>query len=169
MHFPSKYGLVVYLNAQTIDTLITDYRSLLTDLVAHNTTENSTEEILSEVRTRLYRSNIPWLMVFDNLEDHSILERFVPNGTQTRGHVLVTTRHQESNASSDGVLTLGCLDNDSAIELLRRSAGAHNIAGVTNISAAAELCQKLGGLPLALSMAAAYMRYEPYMLVFIQV
>ena len=154
--------MVVYLNAQTIDTLITDYRSLLTDLVANTINENSsTEEILSEVRTRLYRSNIPWLMVFDNLEDHSILERFVPNGAQTRGHVLVTTRHHaETNGSSDGVLTLGCLDNDSAIELLRRSAGAHNITGVTNISAAAELCQKLGGLPLALSMAAAYMRYE---------
>jgi len=162
--------LVVYLNAQTIDTLITDYRSLLTDLVANTINENSsTEEILSEVRTRLYRSNIPWLMVFDNLEDHSILERFVPNGTQTRGHVLVTTRHQESNGSSDGVLTLGCLDNDSAIELLRRSAGAQNIVGLSNASAAAELCQKLGGLPLALSMAAAYMRYEPYMLAFMQV
>ena len=139
--------------------------------MANTINENSsTEEILSEVRTRLYRSNIPWLMVFDNLEDHSILERFVPKGTQTRGHVLVTTRHHaETNGSSDGVLTLGCLDNDSAIELLRRSAGAQNIAGVTNISAAAELCQKLGGLPLALSMAAAYMRYEPYMLAFIQV
>ena len=164
-HFPSKYGLVVWLNAETVDTLITDYRQLLADLAPNNNLDSdmeksSTEEIIREVRTRLFRSNVPWLLIYDNLEDHSILERFVPRGAGTNGHVLVTTRQvdAQSGIDSNAVLSLGCLDTSEAIELLVRSAGEHNMEGASNANAAKELCEKLGSLPLALSIAAAYMR-----------
>ena len=159
-HFPQDYGLVVWVNAETVDTLITDYRQLLSDLAnVEPDMDKSSTEIVDEVRTRLFRSNVPWLLVFDNLEDHSLLERFIPRGAGTKGHVLVTTRHvdAESRVDSSGTLALGCLHATEAIELLRRSAGSHNIEG-PNLAAARVLCEKLGNLPLALSMAATYMR-----------
>lgn len=31
-NFPSQYGLVIWLNAETADTLVADYRSLLSDM-----------------------------------------------------------------------------------------------------------------------------------------
>ncbi|KAL9179929.1 hypothetical protein ACHAXT_007899 [Thalassiosira profunda] len=160
-YFPREYGLVVWLNAETVDTLVTDYRQLLADLANVDADlDESTEELLGEVKSRLFRSNVPWLLVFDNIEDHALLDKFVPRGAGTKGHVLVTTRHMEAEAGadSDGTLFLGCLDTSEAVELLRRSAGSHNMEGPSNTSAAEELCEKLGNLPLALSMASGYMR-----------
>jgi tetratricopeptide (TPR) repeat protein len=155
-HFPRDYGLVIWLNSETIDTLITDFRQLLSDLANTNTEiDKSSDEIVEEVRTRLFRSNVPWLIVFDNA-DRIAIDVFVPRGAGTKGHVLVTTRHVK--ADSSGTLILGCLRTSEAIELLRRSAGSTNMAGPSNSAAAKDLCEKLGNLPLALSMAAAYMR-----------
>lgn len=160
LHYPQDYGLVVWVNAETVDTLITDYRQLLSDLAnVEPDLDKSSTEIVDEVRTRLFRSNVPWLLVFDNIENHSLLERFIPRGAGMKGHVLVTTRHidAELRVDSSGMLALGCLQTTEAIELLRRSAGSHNMKG-SNLAAARVLCQKLGNLPLALSMAAIYMR-----------
>ena len=106
--------------------------------------KNSTEEIIGEVKSRLFRSNVPWLLIFDNLEDKTIIERFVPNGAGMKGHVLVTTRHAGVESGIDSVLSLKCLTNSEAIELLRRSAGEHNMEGATDIAAAEKLCEKLG-------------------------
>ncbi|KAL7542431.1 hypothetical protein ACHAXR_011824 [Thalassiosira sp. AJA248-18] len=157
-HFPSEYGLVVWLNAETFDTLVTDYRQLLADLANIDADmDKSTDEIVGEVISRLFRSNVPWLLVFDNIENHDLLNRFVPRGAGTKGHVLVTTRHREAESGVD-TLSLGCFHTSEAIELLRRSAGSHNMEGLSNAAAAEELCEKLGNLPLALSMAASYMR-----------
>ena len=64
----------------------------------------------------------------------------------------------ESGIDSSGTLSLGCLTLPDAIELLRRSAGSHNMEGLSNAAAAEELSERLGNLPLALSMASAYMR-----------
>ena len=64
----------MWLNAETVDTLVTDYRQLLADLANLDADmDKSIDEIVGEVRTRLFRSNVPWLLVFDNIEDHSLL------------------------------------------------------------------------------------------------
>jgi len=153
--------LVVWLNAETVDTLVTDYRQLLADLANIDADmDKNTDELVGEVKSRLFRSNVPWLLVSDNIENHDLLEKFVPRGAGTKGHVLVTTRHMEveSGIDSSGTLSLGCLTLPDAIELLRRSAGSHNMEGPSNAAAAEELSERLGNLPLALSMASAYMR-----------
>lgn len=167
-NFPAQYGLVIWLNSESADSLVADYRSLLSDMamevdvggVSDNADMNkSTDEIVGEVKTRLFRSRVPWLLVFDNLEDHRLLNDFVPRGAGFRGHVVVTTRHIETEAvDSHGTLILGCFDISESLELLRRSAGSHNIEGEKNTLAATELCKMMGNLPLALGMAAAYMR-----------
>lgn len=160
-HFPREYGFVIWLNAETVDTLVTDYRQLLSDLANIDAgMVKSADEIVEEVKTRMFRSNTPWLIVFDNIEDHCLIPRFIPRGAGTKGHVIVTTRHMEveSGIGSNGTLSLRCFETSDAIELLRRSAGTHNMVGPSNETAAEVLCEKLGNLPLALSMAAAYMR-----------
>lgn len=133
------------MNAETIDSLITDFRQLLADLANVDADmDKSSDEIVEEVRTRLFRSNVPWLIVFDNAESSSLeaLAHFVPRGAGTKGHVLVTTRHVI--ADSSGTLILGCLRTNEAIELLRRSAGSHNMDGSSNAAAAEVLSEKLG-------------------------
>ena len=200
-HFPRDYGLVVWLNAESAETLVADYRQLLMDLAQENASEvivaantlktsgttsstgatgptapsetedvdesrsnnaitQNNDEIIREVKTRLFRSQVPWLLVFDNLEDRSLLEIFVPRGAGRRGHILVTTRIFEMEWDLDqscGSLLLGCFNPDESVELLQRAAGANNTRGEANKDAAKDIARKLGHLPLALGMAAAYM------------
>eukprot|EP00529_Nitzschia_sp_RCC80_P007269 CAMPEP_0113493324 /NCGR_PEP_ID=MMETSP0014_2-20120614/28534_1 /TAXON_ID=2857 /ORGANISM="Nitzschia sp." /LENGTH=1368 /DNA_ID=CAMNT_0000387185 /DNA_START=104 /DNA_END=4210 /DNA_ORIENTATION=- /assembly_acc=CAM_ASM_000159 len=220
--FPSEYGLVVWLNAESAESLVADYRQLLMDLAqedaisgvtsngppvmlrssaskasssisspskrgggdnassssshgsgSHHRTSTSasessgggqdnTDEIIREVKTRLFRSQVPWLLVFDNLEDRTLLQQFTPRGAGTRGHILVTTRQYDmdyhADESASRTLLLGCFNPTESLELLKRSAGNENTAGETNLIAAKQICDRLGQLPLALGMAAAYMK-----------
>lgn len=144
-----------------------DFRQLLADFLVSDNHDSmdmtgmdkTTEDVVCEVKTRLFRSNIPWLLVFDNLEDIHLLERFLPHGAGAKGHVLITTRHVdvESGSEHSGSLILGCFTAKESLELLKRSAGSSNIEAPEDESAAKELSHRLGHLPLALGMAAAYM------------
>lgn len=58
---------------------------------------------------------------------------------------------------NSGSLLLGCFSPDESLELLRRAAGSRNMEGEANVAAAKQVCERLGNLPLALGMAAAYM------------
>lgn len=173
-HFPSSYGLVVWLNAESAETLVADYRQLLADLVADDTTNataasnkdnnntNNSNEVIGEVKTRLFRCQVPWLLVFDNLEDRKVLEKFVPRGATSgsKGYVLVTSRVVElESGSGPSSLVLGCLSPSESVEMLRRALlGSSLVEGSKEEAAAKEICEKLGHLPLALGMAAAYMQ-----------
>ena len=167
-YFPTEYGLVVWVNAETSDSLITDYRQLLADLASDNSESKmnivnmnkSSDDIIGEVKTRLFRSQVPWLLVLDNLEDRTLFEKFVPHGAGARGHVLITTRHVdlESNSEHLSGLLLGCFSTNESLELLRRSVGHQNPFSAEDETAATELANQLGNLPLALSVAGAYMR-----------
>ena len=73
---------------------------------------------MGEAKTRLFRSNVPWLLVFDNVEGDE-WRGFVPNGAGVGGcHVLATTRRayevEEAGSGEEecchGTLTLGCLN-----------------------------------------------------------
>ena len=177
--FPSSYGLVVWLNAESTDALVADYRQLLADLAdggvdanspagnnASNSKDNnnSTDEVIGEVKTRLFRCKTPWLLVFDNLEERKLLEKFVPRGAASgsKGHVLVTSRvvDMESDSGSSSII-LGCLSPLESVEMLRRALGRNsNSPGNSpkELSAASKIAERLGHLPLALGMAAAYMQ-----------
>ncbi|CAB9501885.1 NB-ARC domain [Seminavis robusta] len=163
-HFPTSYGLVIWLNAESAETLSADYRQLLADLADVDKDNNSNEEVIGEVKTRLFRCKVSWLLVFDNLEDRTLLERFVPRGATagSKGHVLVTSRVGEwDSGSSPSSFVLGCLSPTESVQLLGRSIGGSSCTTGSNKkerAATTEICERLGHLPLALGMAAAYMQ-----------
>jgi len=153
-NFPSVYGLVVWLKAETADSLVSDFRSLLSDLSNESIDqERSTAEVISEVKTRLFRSKTPWLIVFDNIEDEDLLERFLPRGAGAKGHVIVTQRRHIDRKYE--TISMACFDVSESVDLLRMTA-EHNLDG-TDTSVVEKICEKLGHLPLALSIAATYM------------
>ncbi|GAX23896.1 hypothetical protein FisN_20Hh102 [Fistulifera solaris] len=155
-YYPSYYGLAIWLNAESAETLAANYRQLMADTTDVDVKDKDADEVVTEVKARLYRLKVPWLLVFDNLEDHSLLEKFVPRGGAS-GHVLVTSRWVES-VSSVTTLSLDCFDSAESVEFLCRSAGERNVQGKDNLKAARALADRLGHLPLALGMAAAYMQ-----------
>ena len=158
-YFPSYYGLVIWLRAPSAESVAAGYRQLMADTTGMDVKDKDTDEVVAEVKARLFLSKVPWLLVFDNLEDHSLLDKFVPNGGS--GHVLVTTRliNTDNVDFGDQTMILGCFNPQESVELLCRAAGEHNICcSEQHVDAAHKLADHLGHLPLALGMAAAYMR-----------
>lgn len=145
--------MVIWLSAQGAERIVACYRQLLADTTGADARDKDADEVISEVKARLFRSKIPWLLVFDNLEDRSLLQKFVPHGG-TCGHLLVTTRSLEGDENDQSTMILGCFTPSESIQLLCRSA---NISREIHVTAACQLAGQLGHLPLALSMAAAYM------------
>ena len=88
-----------------------------------------------------------WLLVFDNAQDRASVAAFLPAGG--RGRVLVTSQNPQWPGQALDVPVLGA---EVAAEFLV------NRTGDANTGAAAELSVELGGLPLALEQAAAYVQ-----------
>lgn len=157
-YFPSYYGLVVWLSAQSAESVASSYRQFMAETTnSSEIKDRDTDELISEVKTRLFRSKIPWLLVFDNLEDPSLLAKFVPHSSGC-GHVLVTTRLLDTIDFGDQTLVLGCFQPEESLELFCRATKTVRASSATERRAAVELAELLGHLPLALGMAAAYMR-----------
>lgn len=96
------------------------------------------------------RAQAEWLLVFDNVTDRASVERFIP--PMGNGRVLVTT--QSAHWPPGQALDVPILATDVAAGFLISRTGDED-RGV-----ALELAAALGGLPLAMEQAAAYMQ-EP--------
>ena len=150
-YFPSYYGLVVWLSAVSAEAITLGYKQLMADTTGVDVKEKSTDDVLAEVKTRLFRSKVPWLLVFDNLEDRTLLDKFLPHGGPY-GHVLITTRMVDADTVDEHhVMRLGCFQPTESVALLCRSAGKENIGDTAGqLDAAQQLADRLGHLPLAL-------------------
>ena len=96
----------------------------------------------------LARAAAGWLVIFDNAVDWASVERFIPPAGN--GQVLVTTQNQHWPHGQ--ALDVPVLDTEAAVGFLV------NRTGDPDRWAARELAVRLGGLPLALEQAAAYMQ-----------
>ena len=103
---------------------------------------------VASVHAVLARAGAGWLLVFDNVPDRASVEAFVPPAGP--GRVLITTQNQHWPPGQ--ALDVPVLDPEVAADFLV------NRTGDPDRAAARELAAELGGLPLALEQAAAYMQ-----------
>jgi Domain of unknown function (DUF4062)/Tetratricopeptide repeat len=118
-------------------------------LTAHLGAE-SRGDAVGQVHAVLARRD-DWLLVFDNAPDPAAVAGLVPPAGG--GRVVITS--QFGSWPGQQVLEVPMLDHAVAAGFLLDRAGA---AGPAAAAAAAELAGELGGLPLALEQAGAYMR-----------
>lgn len=106
------------------------------------------QDPVAAVHAMLARQETTWLLIFDNAPEAASLERFLP--PTGPGQILVTTQSQHWPPGCS--LEVPVLDTRAAAEFLTSRTGSADRA------AAADLARELGGLPLALEQAAAYIR-----------
>jgi len=108
---------------------------------------NSPDPVAS-VHAVLARQQAGWLLVFDNVADHGSVRRFLPPAGP--GQVLITTQSQLWPPGQ--VLDVPVLGPDVAAGFLATRTGDPDAVSAVAIA------RELGGLPLALEQAGAYMQ-----------
>ena len=93
-----------------------------------------------------------WLMVYDNAE--SGVKKFLPPGNG--GNVLITSRNFELCRITEDSMEVHGMEEEEALSLLSKSASLNYTSQDVQILAK-QLVSKLGGIPLAIDQAGAYM------------
>ncbi len=109
---------------------------------------------LDVARNRL-RSYSDCLIVFDNLEKLESIREYLPL-PEASPHLLVTTRHEFAEFPP---VPLELLDEELSFKLLIQEAG-RSPETADEEQAARAIARELGGLPLALELAGAYLRHR---------
>jgi len=152
-----EYTAVFWFAAETRDRLIASFLGVANQLHLSARGEREHDRIIASVLDWLnkYRD---WLLIFDNVEDLELLQSFLPPARS--GALLFTTRR------SDFALLAPCIEveplsqEDGALLVLRRSgfSSPYSSQGqTTNLEVdARRIASVMGGLPLALDQAGAY-------------
>jgi tetratricopeptide (TPR) repeat protein len=144
----ADYDLVWCVNGEQPASLLTDLAALAGQLgLAPDAPQEAQVAALRGWLERHQR----WLLVLDNVDDPQRVVELLPrSGT---GHVLVTSRTAVGWEPLASVLPVEVLNPADAAELLQTRAAE---TGPAAEAAAAKLAATLGGLPLALEQAGAY-------------
>jgi hypothetical protein len=112
----------------------------------------SEHKIKLDIAQHRIRSYSGCLIIFDNVEDLTTIEPYLPL-TSAQPHLLLTSRYELPGFVP---IPLDLLDEEQSLALLTSEAG-RSPANQEEEEAAREVARELGGLPLALEMAGAYL------------
>jgi hypothetical protein len=139
-------GLAWQFPAEDPALLLAEFARLAAELGAREVVD--ARDPVASVHGVLAAFPADWLLVFDNVPDRASVEEFLPPAG--RGRVLITS--QSAGWPPGWAAEVPVLDLEVAAAFLV------NRTGDPDEQAAAELAEGLGGLPLALEQAAAYIQ-----------
>lgn len=152
------YQAVLWVSAETRETLVSGYVAIARELNLREKDEQDQDLILHAVRHWLQHHS-DWLLILDNADDLSLVEQLLP--PVFGGRVLLTTRAQATGVFAHRIV-VEVLDTSIGALLLLRRAGILSAqeslqdAGSQDVALARQISEELGGLPLALDQAGAY-------------
>src|SRR6266545_940405 len=149
----ADYDLVWWVRCEQPTSLLGDYAALAGQPLAADlrlAEDASQEAVAAAVRVWLERHR-RWLLVLDNVEEPQAVVELLPRSST--GHVVVTSQAEAGWEPLADALPVDVLaPTDAAGFLLART----KQGGLEAQAAATALASSLGGLPLALEQAAAY-------------
>ena len=153
-----NYKAILWVSADSRETLVSDFVKVATLLkFAKMNAENQTHAV-NAVKYWL-EHNDDWLLIFDNADDPTIVKDFIPS--TSKGHILLTTRMQTMGRMTQPIGIEEMEPENGALFLLRRVNIIERNAPLESASKgdrieAQKISEILGGLPLALDQAGAY-------------
>jgi hypothetical protein len=153
------YRIVLWAQAESAETLIASYIAIAS-LLQLPTNEGREQELTVQAVKAWLQTHRDWLLIFDNADELTIVQGFLP--PSLGGHLLLTTRAIATGGLAHrlGVETLP--PEQGALFLLRRATLLASDSTLEHIPTqeqqlAIHISQELGGLPLALDQAGAYL------------
>lgn len=151
------YDYIFWISSSNREKLLSGYRNIARKLEIEY--EEDERLLFDKIRGRL--SGQRYLLIYDDVFDYSSLTSL--HGTE-EGHILVTSRC--SSGWNDPVVNVEILQPDQAVDFLFKHINDNAPEDVKMIEnqllkdEAEDLSKLLGCLPLALSHAAAYIKYK---------
>lgn len=152
------YSAVFWITAETAETLFESFAGILSLLEVSVEKEREQQKIVERVM-RWLNTRKEWLLVFDNVEDLPLVKQFLPT---TRQGTLLFTSRLHSFESVAQPIEIQPFSLEEGVQLLshrtrqQMQPTEHEQILPDDLQAAQTLVQELGGLPLALDQAGAY-------------
>jgi tetratricopeptide (TPR) repeat protein len=152
-----EHGAVLWAKADSEDTLKTDFAGIAAKLELSEKEGSDRDKIVAAV-SRWLDTNAGWLLILDNADDLSLVSDVLRH--EWGGHVLLTTRaHATGGISSVEIKVME--PEEGALFLLRRAKLVAideplGVAEESDQGLAEEITRQVGGLPLALDQAGAF-------------
>jgi len=157
------YAAVFWAKAESRDTLLADFVSIAVTLNLSSAHATEQEITVAEVK-RWLETHHSWLLILDNADDLSLAKDFLPHDSQ--GQLLLTTRAHAFGGLAQCLSMEEMLPEEGALLLLRRAGLIANDSSLAaacqaDRSVALQISQELGGLPLAIDQAGAFIEETP--------
>jgi len=160
-----EYSAIFWIGAESFEHIVTSLLHIAEVLQLLEREEKDQQRVVAAVQQWL-SIHSQWLLIWDNVEDLDLIEQFLPPAR--RGAILITTRCLAFGTFAQGLKLESMESEEGILFLLRRAkvvmlkAGdglLHQDSIQTHpaVVTAATLVKVLGGLPLALDQAAAYL------------
>jgi tetratricopeptide (TPR) repeat protein len=161
--YRAEYNAVFWVRADSVASLTSSLVELARLLELPERDEQD-QEIIVQAVLRWFRLHPDWLLIYDNVDDLSITEPFLPKAG--RGHLLFTTRAHALGGLAQRLDIKKMEPDIGALLLLRRASllalqATLNMANSDDQGIARAISEELGGLPLALDQAGAYIKEAP--------
>ena len=152
------YTAILWIKAETQETLISDLAAIAEQLSLPESKAAEQVQAVAAVQ-RWLSTYSDWLLILDNADDLALIRDLVPVGAI--GHRLLTTRNPATGALARPLSVQAMMLEEGALFLLRRAGHILPETTLDKVSArekrsAQALVETLGGLPLALDQAGAY-------------
>jgi tetratricopeptide (TPR) repeat protein/transcriptional regulator with XRE-family HTH domain len=154
--FRAHYQAVLWISAEIREQFFADLAALTHVLELPERAQTNQQRIAAV--QRWLKEHTGWLLILDNLEDPGLVEQWLPDGP---GQVVITTRLQATGTLATPVELAVMPSAEGIAFLLRRTkllSPETPLEGVPEAerSQAEAIVTLLGGLPLALDQAGAY-------------
>ena len=154
---------MLWAKAETRETLVSDFVAIAI-LLGLPEKDAQDQSIAVAAVKRWLDSNANWLLILDNADDLKLAHEFLPS--PGKGQVLLTTRARSTGGVAERIEIADMKPHEGALFLLRRAniiakEAQLEAASPANRAKAEELSTALGGLPLALDQAGAYIEETP--------
>jgi tetratricopeptide (TPR) repeat protein/transcriptional regulator with XRE-family HTH domain len=161
-----SYAALFWIAAETAETILNSFAGIAECLQLPERKEADQQKLVAAVQ-RWLSTHDQWLLIWDNLENLALLQRFLP-ATRT-GAVLITTRLQALGTLAQGIELSQMSLEEGMLFLLRRAGLLSPEARQEDVDelarkkpgehrATEQLVRMMDGLPLALDQAGAYVQ-----------
>jgi tetratricopeptide (TPR) repeat protein len=154
--YRETYSAVLWVRADSQESLISSFVALAELLALPGKDEQDQQAVVAVVKRWLQTAS-NWLLIFDNADNLASVHPFLP--TEHKGHILLTTRAQATGTLAQRI-EIGEMSPEEGGRFLLRRAGIHSLTAADR-QLAEQISRTLGGLPLALDQAGAFIEETP--------